>query len=934
MATVKITTTNLTATAAGEQNRPPIQRQPGPTSSLSLFSLPVFSLSLRSWSLRSLPLRSLPLIALMLQLQPSAALAQTGASGWDCKQITTADKTQWHCGAADKTPAAITSSSVANRQPISATGNIAADSPHAQVTPIDHRNLAKQDWQRLPQIPTAPNTMATLTAAELARAHYYCGGYYLNPVPQPSNTALTGATQQSTLPIEASAGSTSMQKGVAVFENNVLVTQGSTSLQADKASYADQTGQVELTGNVVVRNNSAAFGGSSASINLQQSSSVIRDANYIVHQQHIRGAANSISASSDGKIHIEQGSYTQCSPDSTLWLIDADSIRLNQNAGQGSARHAKLKIKGVPVAYLPYARFPIGDQRQSGFLFPSLSDSSSGIDITVPYYFNIASNIDATLAPRYNAKRGYITEAEARWLNRFDQWTISGAYIGNDSEYADTAAIQLANKDARRWVVDIKERGQLSDRLFSRIDYTRISDNDYLRDLNTTSLAVNRTTHLNQSAALDYLGDTLSAGVNMRQYQTIDNGAAATRPFETAPEVWLAYQSQPVAFRLGADAQLRYSAFDHENLNAGDRSYGEFNLRYPMRWRGLNLAPAIGIAHIDYQLDSAASITDNSPSTSAPQAQIKLDMVFEKHRGNRRSTLEPGIFYLYRDADNQTDFPIFDSALLTRNQNMLTRDSAFSGYDRLEDTNQVAAYISHRRFDSQGRETLAATLGQISYFDDESPNSSSLARRDSGQKSSAIVSDIDARLGQQWHSRATVLWNPNGNQLEEGSFSLRYRGKTRGENRAGTIANLGYHYRLADKRLRLLQKDIEQADLSFVTPISKRWALIGRFQYDTTADRSNETLGGIEYNSCCVKWRVVYRDGLVYNGALSTTNGMSTERDRSLFLQIELKGLFGIGNSVENILDEAIRGYRTPKRKNSIYSADYNSVDSSQHTSF
>ena len=66
-------------------------------------------------------------------------------------------------------------------------------------------------------------------------------------------------------------------------------------------------------------------------------------------------------------------------------------------------------------------------------------------------------------------------------------------------------------------MVDIKERGQIGKRLFSSVDYTRVSDNDYLRDLNTTSLSVNRTTHLNQRAALNYLGDRFSAGVQVQR---------------------------------------------------------------------------------------------------------------------------------------------------------------------------------------------------------------------------------------------------------------------------------------------------------------------------------------------------------------------------------------------------------------------------------
>jgi len=822
-------------------------------------------------------------------------------NSWDCRQ---SESAEWTCGSNESAVAAQvlavdanTPSEPATPPTTAAASTVAAQSieeddfadntatsiinHQAPATNVDHRDLARQDWQS----GNNPNNT-------------YCSGMYVNPI-QANETGLP----QAELPIEASAGITSMQGSLAIFEQDVLVTQGDISLQADKATYAAETEQLELNGNVVVRTNAAAFGGSSASVDISQNTSVINDANYIIHQQHIRGQANKISADAKGNIEIENGSYTQCRPDSRLWALDASNITLNKESGQGVARHAKLKIKNIPIVYIPYAQFPISDARQSGLLFPSLSDSSSGFDITLPYYLNIASNMDATIAPRYNAERGYITEAEGRWLNRFDEWTVSGAFANNDTLFTE----KTAANDGRRWVVDIKEQGQFAKYFFTRIDFTRISDNDYLRDLNTTSLSVSRTTHLNQSAALNFYGDHWAAGLNIQQYQTLDeNNSDIIKPFEKTPEFWLGYESSAMPFQLGANAHLRHTAFDHDELDSGARSFGEINIDYPMQWGGIRLSPSIGVQHLAYDLDDTLNnAVDNTPSITAPQAQIKFDMVFEKNN-TARSTLEPGIFYVYRDADDQNAFPLFDTGLLTINRNHLTRDDAFSGYDRLEDTNQAALYLTHRRFNTHGKETLAATIGQINYFQDATTATDSLSRRNTSSDSSALIADIEAKLGSQWQSHITALWDANDNQLEEGSFALRYRSKNSDNRRQTSIANLGYHYRLADNRLSLLEEDIEQADLSFVTPLSRHWAFIGRYQFDTTQNRSNESLAGIEYNDCCIKWRIIYRDGLVYRGA-----GIENKRDRSVFLQIELKGLFGMGNALENILDESIRGYRS-----------------------
>ena len=846
-------------------------------------------------------LKQIPRIAFVLILAATVQANQNANNGWNCQQQKLAEKTEWACGgnkqvtAAEPThavkPKPISPALVSAEPLIEDEDDFADDSSSTIIshkTPainIDHRDLASQDWQSHANINQA-----------------YCGGAYINPIAATDQTALP----KDELPIEASAGSTSMQGSLAVFEHNVLVTQGDISLQADKVTYAVETEQLELNGNVVVRTSAAAFGGSSASVNMNKNTSIINDANYIVHQQHIRGSANKISANANGNIQIDNGSYTQCSPDSQLWALDAGKITLNKESGQGTARHAKLKIKNIPIVYVPYAQFPIGEARQSGLLFPSLSDSSSGVDITLPYYINIASNIDATLAPRYNAERGYITEAEGRWLNQFDQWVISGAYVDNDKLFTQS-------DNGRRWIVNIKEQGQFAKNFFSHIDYTRISDNDYLRDLNTTSLSISRKTHLNQRAAFNFYGNHWSAGLNIQQYQTLNNSDVSSnidiiKPFEKAPEFWLGYESPATPFRLGSNIHLRYSNFDHDEFDTGTRNFGEININYPMQWGGIRLAPSIGVQHLAYNLDSSFNnVLDDTPSITAPQAQIKFDMVFEKNNATRR-TLEPGIFYIYRDADQQDTFPLFDTSLLTINRNQLTRNSAFSGYDRLEDTHQAALYLTHRHFNTRGQETLAATFGQIHYFQDATTAANLFNTRNNDSDSSAIITDIKAKLGSAWQSHITALWDSNDNQLEEGSMSLRYRSKNSDNDakRPARIANLGYHYRQADNRLSLLENDIEQADLSFVTPLSHRWAFIGRYQYDTTQDRTNESLAGIEYNNCCIKLRVIYRDGLVYRGT-----GIENERDRSVFLQIELKGLFGVGNTLENILDESILGYRS-----------------------
>jgi LPS-assembly protein len=74
---------------------------------------------------------------------------------------------------------------------------------------------------------------------------------------------------------------------------------------------------------------------------------------------------------------------------------------------------------GVPVLPIPAFSFPLSDKRKSGFLPPTLGlDNLNGVELTVPYYWNIAPNRDATLFPALMTKRGVDLGGEFRYLER------------------------------------------------------------------------------------------------------------------------------------------------------------------------------------------------------------------------------------------------------------------------------------------------------------------------------------------------------------------------------------------------------------------------------------------------------------------------------------------------------------------------------------
>ena len=68
--------------------------------------------------------------------------------------------------------------------------------------------------------------------------------------------------------------------------------------------------------------------------------------------------------------------YTTCPLGNEDWVLRASDIDISQRAGLGIGRGVRLDFKGVPILYTPFISFPVGNERKSGFLFPTLGTSS------------------------------------------------------------------------------------------------------------------------------------------------------------------------------------------------------------------------------------------------------------------------------------------------------------------------------------------------------------------------------------------------------------------------------------------------------------------------------------------------------------------------------------------------------------------------------
>ena len=235
----------------------------------------------------------------------------------------------------------------------------------------------------------------------------------------------------------------------------------------------------------------------------------------------------------------------------------------------------------------------------------------------------------------------------------------------------------------------------------------------------------------------------------------------------------------------------------------------------------------------------------------------------------------------YRD---QSDLPVFDTRDFTFSWGQLFRDSRYTGADRQNDANQLTLALTSRLLrQSDGREKLAVSLGQITYFDDSQVVLPGEQPVEKGK--SAWVADASYLVNDRWTLGAAYQYDPKYHQKDLASVRSRLLIGDDG------IFNLSYRFR---------RDLLEQADASILYPVSPAWSLVGRYYYSMMDSKPLEMLAGVQWDSCCMAVRVLARR-YVHNRAGDLTNAIQFE--------FELKGLGSAGQDTVRTLRRAILGY-------------------------
>lgn len=683
----------------------------------------------------------------------------------------------------------------------------------------------------------------------------------------------------------------------SVASGNAKLLKDGTLLTSDKLTYLHVEDEAEAEGNVVLSQESGVVTGPRMQMVLGEQTGYFEQPKYVFEQQRTavttednravvsRGEADRIDFEGQDHYRLTNATYSTCPADATDWFAKVANLKLDYEREVGEGEDGTVYFKGIPILYSPNLSFSLDNQRKSGLLAPTFGSSTkSGLDLSVPYYWNIAPNYDATITPRLMSKRGVQLKSEFRYLDTNYSGITRFDYLPNDSE-----------RHENRYAYSVLHQQTLGYGLSAMVNVQGVSDDYYYTDL-ASRFAITSQTYLPRQLALDFGAGWISAQAQVLRYQTLQPSGELTvgRPYSLMPQFTLNAR-QPDLFGTDVALAASYTDFRHNYLDEGRRVVVYPQISLPIQSAGWYITPKVGAHFSEYQITRHETTGPDSISRSLPIFSLDSGMTFERETNLFGSkvvqTLEPRLFYVYTPYRDQSQIPLFDTGLGDFNFAQVFSENLFVGSDRIADANQLTAAVTSRLIHPDtGAEIIKGVVGQRFYFSDQQVTLNAGDPKRTAKRADWLMA-VTGNVAPKTYIDTGWQYNPRDQQTERFSFMSRYQPES------GKVLLAGYRFNR--EVIAPFNTATKQVDVSAQWPISGPWYAIGRYNYSLADHRLVEGVAGVEYNGGCWVVRSVVQRLAV------TADSPNT----AFFVQLELNDFANIGSNPLGLLRRTVPGY-------------------------
>ena len=704
-----------------------------------------------------------------------------------------------------------------------------------------------------------------------------------------------------------------------LVQGNAVLRRGKTALRGDRVEYFQPDDQVKSRGNVRVGSDGNQYWGPELELKVDtfEGTFVMPTYRFVAGGN---GKAQRMDFVDDKRVIARQATYTTCERDNEAswlpaWQLRGDRFYFDFETDIGQVTSPTVRFQNVPILHWPGTlSFPLSDKRKSGVLPPTYTlDTVSGLSLTVPYYFDIAPNRDATLTPTYMSKRGVNLASEFRYLEPNYRGTLRADYLPGD-----------LLRESDRWSYALQHMATIQTGVPAignvglGLNLNRVGDDNYWRDFPGASSTSLTQRLLPNEVNLSWARDSWSTGLRVQKWQTLaDVSAPIVPPYDRVPQLTARYGrgNVPVAGLRGVDWSVdgdltQFSALSNPSQPNALRAFTRAQVSRPWIWPAGFITPKLLLNATSYQFDSALTSTGGAGAVSAsrvvPTMSLDTGLMFERETafGGRSfiQTLEPRAYYVRTPYRNQNYLPNYDSGDGGFNIATVFTENAFVGNDRISDANLLTLGVTSRFLDdANGAEVARAGVVQRLRFEDQNvflPGGAPVTDR-----LSDVLLGGTVNWSREWSLDATAQYNPKLGVSERSTLGARYSPS---------------NYRVITTAYRRQRAASEQIDVGWQWPVNDlwgdkgqdlgpgrgqgggRWYSVGRMNFNMLDHQLVDSLVGFEYDGCCWIARAVLQ---------RTQIGLTTANTKIMF-QLELVGLSRIGNNPLSTLRSNIPRYQ------------------------
>ncbi|MEG3637718.1 LPS-assembly protein LptD [Magnetococcus sp. PR-3] len=610
-------------------------------------------------------------------------------------------------------------------------------------------------------------------------------------------------------PIEVEAGSLehNRQSGTITATGGVKILQeGVLDLQAERAIYHMGDQRLNAHGKIKVLHEGATYQGETIILNLGEGSGLIEQGHIDMPGPGGVATASRVELLDRNRLQLKEATYTNCDCETPPWVLESDKISVDRAENTVTARDVTLRFKGVPIAYMPWLRQPLRKERQSGFLMPSIQYSgANGVEMDIPYYWNIAPQRDATLTLHPTSKRGVMGKMQYRYKGQGLDGTIEHQGI-HDTELDRYRS--LTYLDHQQILNNWKIHGHVE----------TVRSDDFLGDFEQ-DLMDGKSRYISSFLTGQRLWKSATPGE--MGHMAVEGGVRWYENLATDDDLYTIQQAPYLAFsgshllpiwdrRIFLNGGARFDSFYQMKGDATQRVDLAPTLRYSKPLHIGQLSLGAGVRETAYMMSGDPALGNGDDSFAHRQASMfsaRLDMQMSKNLQsdpsskfkNLRHTVEPTVQYVMNAVHGQDKIPNYDSRVYdtisgsntdianrTFTTTNLFEENQYSGVDRISAGHWISYGVTSRLMGKVEGEEAIREIARVTVGQRYAPDGHEDYQ--SGHNLSDIVLGGSVSLHANWDLEAETRYDPHDKIISLSDTSFTYKTK-KGEVEVGYLIN-------------------------------------------------------------------------------------------------------------------------------------------------